>query len=490
MKSTIRICFVLFIVTVNISVAQIITFEHVYKGTGYDFGYSVVQTYDKGYAVAGSTSSTGNGSTDAYLLKTDSMGVFQWQKTFGGINIDQAYSIQETKDTGLIIAGFTNSFGQGGYDLFVIRTNRFGDTLWTRTYGGSNWDFAYSVAATADSGFVITGGTYSYGKGSEDMYLLKINSVGDTLWTKTFGGIKNDEARSVIQSKDGGYILTGFTKSFGDDNGDYYTVKTNSSGDTTWTCKYGGTEEDIAYEVIERVYGGYIVGGRSKSSGAGNFDGVATNVSSAGVVTWSGAYGGTDDDGIYSIKQSPGGRWAMAGYTYSFGLGMGASDYLLYIESPFSGLLSATFGGNNMDKAYWINKTRDNGYIICGNTSSYGNVDHVFLVKTDSNGVVVSSTIQETITGIIPINKPNNDFKIYPNPTNDKVYLTFKNTNLYSSTTITITDVLGSIYYRKEITISTSEAIEIESGNLASGIYIVTIEGNNFSENLKLIIER
>lgn len=489
MRNYLSLLFLFVLFATNSSEAQIIQFKKVYGSTGYEFGNSVCQTFDKGYAVAGSTSSSGNGSSDAYLLKTDSLGVYQWQKTFGGINIDQAYSIQETKDTGLIIAGFTNSFGQGGYDLYVIKTDRYGDTVWTKTYGGSNWDFGYSIEQTADSGYVITGGTYSFGKGFEDMYLVKIDSVGDTLWTKTYGGIKDEEARAVKQTADGGYIITGFTKSFGDVNGDFYTVKTNSVGDTLWTSKLGGIQEDYAFDIMQRPTGGYLLGGKTKSSGVGNYDGILINMSPTGTLIWNNLYGGTDDDGIHSIAQTATMRWGMAGYTNSYGAG--SSDFVLYIENTINGFHSNTFGGTNVETAYSIKNTKDNGYIICGNAASYSNLDHIFLVKTDSNGVSVGAEEVTVITSIDSDVIENNTYKIYPNPADEKVYLSFKGTGSENNNlvTITITDMIGRMHYQRAIHTSAAEPIEIDTGTLNKGIYIIHMEGPNFSLNQKLIIE-
>lgn len=489
MKNYLTLLFIFVVFASNTSKAQSVQFKKVYGSTGYEFGNSVTQTFDKGYAVAGSTSSSGNGSTDAYLLKTDSLGVYQWQKTFGGINIDQAYSIQETKDTGLIIAGFTNSFGQGGYDLYVIKTDRYGDTIWTRTYGGSNWDFGYSIEQTADSGYVITGGTYSFGKGYEDMYLVRIDSVGDTLWTKTYGGIKDEEARAVKQTSDGGYIVTGFTKSFGDSNGDFYTVKTNSVGDALWTSKLGGVQEDIAFDIIQRPTGGYLLGGKTKSSGVGNFDGILINMSPTGALIWNNLYGGTDEDGIHSITQTAGMRWGMAGYTHSYGAG--ASDFVVYIENTINGFHSNTFGGPGSETAYSIKNTKDNGYIICGNSASYSNLDHIFLVKTDSNGVALPTAEVTVITGMDTDVIQNDTYKIYPNPADETVYVSFKGIGSTNNTsvTITITDMIGRMCNQKTIRMSTLEPIEINTEHLNPGVYIIHIEGDTFSVNQKLIIE-
>ena len=170
MKNFVKLIFFIFIICPsNYTIAQAVKFEKVYGGTGYDYGHSVAQTFDKGYVIAGATTSFGVGSTDAYILKTDSMGVVLWQKTFGGINIDQFYSIKETSDSGFVMAGFTNSEGNGGYDMYVVKTDKNGDSLWTKSFGGTNWDFAYSVEQTSDGGYIIAGATYSYGNGNTDI---------------------------------------------------------------------------------------------------------------------------------------------------------------------------------------------------------------------------------------------------------------------------------------------------------------------------------
>lgn len=488
MKSIVYILFILLSFATIGSRAQITTFSRAYKGIGFDFGYAVVETSDKGFAIAGATSSISNGSTDAYLVKTDSAGNFLWRKLYGGINIDQAHAIRETKDSGLVMVGFTNSFGNGGYDIYLIRTDKNGDTLWTKTYGGTDWDFAYSIEVTADSGFVIAGGTYSYGAGAEDMYLIRTNSLGDTLWTHTYGGAKSDEARSIKKTKGGGFIFTGFTKSFGEPNGDFYTIKTNSNGDTTWTCIYGGPDEDVAYDVIESIRGRYVVGGKSTLGNNGGVDIFVTNVTLAGKVSNTLSYGGPDIDELYSLQESPGGRWAMGGYTNSYG--KGGSDYVLYIENPFTGFKSATMGGSNTDIAYSMTKTHDGGYALCGTSNSFGNLDHIFLVKTDSNGVY-DHTVIDTITGMIAFESNSNYFKIFPNPANDKLVIEISPgiVNVQSATQLIITDILGCVKYQTALQNKVAARLEIATDNLPEGIYIVQIQNNSYLINQKLIIK-
>ncbi len=469
--------------------SQVVKFENVYGGNGYDYGYSVCQTFDKGYVVVGATTSFGSGNTDAYLLKVDSLGAAKWQKIFGGINIDQAYSVKETKDSGLIIVGYTNSFGKGGYDMYVIKTDKMGNTNWAKTYGGSNWDFAYSVESTLDGGYIIAGGTYSFGNGNEDVYLVKVDSLGNSMWEKTYGGLNDDESKTIKQTIDGGFILTGFSKSFGNSNGAIYTIKTNSVGDTLWTNKFGDTLENIGYTILESNTGDFILGGKTNNTGTHYYKGVSLQFSPFGSLV-SSSISNIGVDEILSIAQTTSGRIAKLGNTTSFGLG--GSDYILHVYNS-SNILQAgsTYGGTKEETAYCINNTQDGGYIICGTSSSYTNFDHIYLIKSDSNGVS-SGNVKTVITGLNSISKSNEKFNIYPNPANDKIYINlisdFK--IIHSSLKVNIYDLLGREYFHQDISnITPSNTFEISTNNLKNGVYIIAMSGLYISENIKLIVK-
>ncbi|MBM3324123.1 MAG: T9SS type A sorting domain-containing protein, partial [Calditrichaeota bacterium] len=242
-----------------------------YGGSSHDEAYSVQQTADGGYIVAGYTLSFGAGYWDFYLVKTNGQGDTIWTRTYGGSHDDFAFSVQQTADGGYIVAGHTGSFGASG-DFYLVKTNGQGDTLWTRTHGGSGWDDAYSVQQTADGGYIVAGTTRSFGAGYWDFYLVKTNGQGDTIWTRTYGGSDWDAACSVQQTADGGYIVAGATYSFGAGSFDFYLVKTNSLGDTLWTRTYGGSGGDHASSVQQTADGGYIVAGTTRSFGAGIAD--------------------------------------------------------------------------------------------------------------------------------------------------------------------------------------------------------------------------
>ena len=231
-------------------------------------GNSVEQTIDGGYILCGSKRSTSNGNNYVYLIKTDVNGVVQWNQTFGGTGNDIGYSVQQTSDGGYIITGSTSSFGNGDEDVYLIKTDGNGVEQWYQTFGGINYDIGYSVQQTTDGGYIITGRTYSFGNGYDDVYLIKTDGNGDSLWTKIFGGTNYDIGNSVQQTTDGGYIITGSTNSFG--NEDVYLIKTDENGVIQWNQTFGGTDLDNGYFVQQTTDGGYIITGRTSSFGMGS----------------------------------------------------------------------------------------------------------------------------------------------------------------------------------------------------------------------------
>ena len=231
---------------------------------------SVRQTLDSGFVAVGLTE-TLDESLQVCLIKTDHLGDTLWTKAYGGIRQDFGTSVRQTQDGGYIIAGCTNSFGQGTYKFYLIKTNASGDTLWSRTFGGGRNYYAYSVQQTSDGGYIIAGFADDVG-GKHDVFLIKTSSTGITLWQKAFGGLGYDEGYSVCQTSDGGYIIAGYTDSFGAGWWDVYLIKTNALGDTLWSRTYGGWDLDLGNSVQQTSDGGYIIAGWTWSFGAGNRD--------------------------------------------------------------------------------------------------------------------------------------------------------------------------------------------------------------------------
>jgi hypothetical protein len=209
-----------------------ITFQRTYGGADYDCGLSVQQTSDNGYIIAGYSFSFGAGGSDVYLVKTDAAGDTPWTRTYGGSDNDYGNSVQQTADDGYIIVGGTNSYGSGGGDVYLIKTDSCGDTVWTKTFGNGGWFLCggASVKQTADSGYITTGQFEYYHEPGMQVCLIKTGRDGNTHWMKTFGGENWDEGRSVQQTADGGYVVAGITSSFGGGGADVYLVKTDSLG--------------------------------------------------------------------------------------------------------------------------------------------------------------------------------------------------------------------------------------------------------------------
>ncbi|HTW90478.1 MAG TPA: hypothetical protein VMH22_02075 [bacterium] len=384
-----------------------------YGGTNHDEGRSVQQTADGGYVIVGYTTSFGAGGADVYLIKTDAEGDTLWTRTYGGTRDDWGNCVQQTSDGGYIVAGWTASFGAGNRDVYLVKTNASGDTLWTRTYGGVNEDEGNSVRQTADGGYVVAGHTYSFGAEHGDVYIIKTDAQGDTLWSRIYGGSSYDEGNSVQQTTDGGYIAAGYTYSFGGGTPttcNVYLVRTNASGDTLWTNTYGDSLDDRGSSVQQTADSGYIITGFTCSFGAGGGDVYLIKTNAQGDTLWTRTYGGRNEDEGYSVRQTADSGYIITGFTSSFGAGSG-DVYLIKTNAQGDTLWTRTYGGANDDEGYSVQQTADSGYIITGCTYSFGaGGGDVYLIKTDANGNV---GIEEPST---PRPAGPTRFLVQPNP--------------------------------------------------------------------------
>ncbi|MFC1856083.1 caspase domain-containing protein [Thermodesulfobacteriota bacterium] len=252
----------------------ILTWKKTYGGDEYEIGRSVQQTSDGGYIMLGTTESYGAGNLDMYLTKIDKDGNVIWTRTYGGEDEELGTSVQQTSDGGYILLGTTESFGKGNIDMYLVKTDNNGIVTWTKTIGGEDEDKGNSVQQTSDGGYILFGTTESFGADSYNMYLAKTDALGNEQWTKTFGKDEDDEGFSVQQTSDGGYILVGRSNSFDEDNNAFniYLVKADSSGNEIWHKLLGGEDKDEGYDVIQSKDGGYAVIGFTESFGAGEED--------------------------------------------------------------------------------------------------------------------------------------------------------------------------------------------------------------------------
>ena len=320
-------------------------------GGACDRARSIQQTSDGGFIVAGFTASDeGNVSGyhggyryDFWVVKLSSTGVMEWQKCLGGSSDDRAFSVQQTDDGGYIVAGYTVSNdgdvsgNHDGEDSWVVKLSSTGGIEWQKCLGGRGYDCARSIQQTVDGGYIVAGYTVSNGgdvsgnHGGEDFWVVKLSSTGVIEWQKCLGGDDDDRAYSIQQTADGGFIVTGFTCSNDGDvsgnhgNADFWVVKLSSTGVIEWQKCLGGSNDDQAYSVQQTVDGGFIVAGETYSNdgdvsgnhGVGFDDFWVVKLSSAGVIEWQKCLGGTWCELAFSVQQTDDGGFIVAGYTTS-----------------------------------------------------------------------------------------------------------------------------------------------------------------------------
>jgi hypothetical protein len=442
-----------------------------YGGNGYDEGNDVKQTLDGGYIITGSTSSIGQGNTDMYLLKLDSMGQVTFQKTFGGVSNEIGKSIVQLADSSYVMAGYTSSSGVGGYDVFLVKADKAGNLIWQKTIGGADWDFANSMDTTADGGFIIAGTTYSYGKGNADGFVIKTDANGDTTWTKTFGGLKDDEFKSVIQTSDGNYALTGYTKSFNDSLGDGWIIRIDQNGIATYTTSVGGLYSDVLNDVVELTNTNlYYVGSNKSYKNGINTVNWRYSINSSNGLVLDDYIGNTNTERYNSSAVGLNGTVISVGYNNFVGA---SSDANIHVYTPNLGYISYfPFGIENTDELFSISRTKDKGFVSVG--SCFGNTSllkDILFVKTDSLGQYGTSII-----GIEEKEQTKIILGIYPNPTSDYINLKISNYKNYKNIHYQIIDLNGRVILSNTI----NEMIKtIETSSLSDGLYLLQIFDSN-----------
>lgn len=390
-----------------------------YGGDSLDIGYWIEQTSEGGYIITGGTSSFGIGTpnnSNVYLIKTNASGDTLWTKTFGGDSWDGGLSVQQTSDGGYIIVGLTRSFGASSNDVYLIKTNANGDTLWTRTYGGESNDIGRSVRETYDKGYIITG--YTGYMLQYNLYLIKTDSFGNKLWQKAFGDSGWTEGFSVEECADSGYIVTGTTTSLGAGGYDVYLIRTNAQGDTLWTKTYGGAQTDVGFSVKQTSDEGFIISGWTYLSREHGIDVYLIKTDSDGDTLWTRTYGDSSRkwEVGYSVQQTTDGGYIIGGCTNYSGYDM-SDVYIIKTDVNGDTLWTATYGGANDDYGYLVQQTSDEGYIIAGYTESFGAGSQIYIIKINPEVSVEEKN---------PFRKPVEISKIKPNPFKDKVLIEFQ----------------------------------------------------------------
>jgi len=358
-------------------------------GQSNDYGYMVQQTFDGGFIIC--CSAERMLSSDIYLIRIDEYGDTVWTSVFGADSVNHGYAVRQTPDSGYVIAGCGGSYMAP--DIYLAKTDTGGNTLWTKHYTGFGDDRAKYLHHTYDGGYIITGYTAAMAGGPADLFLMHTNSQGDSSWFTVYGGAGDEQGQCVQQTPDSGYIVVGWTESYGAGESDFWISKHNSNGDTVWTKVYGDSLSEQGWSVCCTSDSSYVMVGMTESVGAGDADLWILKTDADGDTVWTKTYGGVYNDYGRSIEETHDGGYIIAGHTYSFGAGY-YDMWLIRTDSLGDSLWSITLGGGGHDYCYSVQQTSDLGFIASGSTDSFGSINRdVFVVRLETEAGVVEKTI-------------------------------------------------------------------------------------------------
>ncbi len=366
------------------------TFMRTFRAPGMNGGLALEVTSDGGFIGTGQHEVNASESCDLYVYKVNSCGDPEWFKTYGGLMEDGGKSIKQTADGGYIVAGLTKIIN-GEYDIWLLKLDALGNVMWNKVIGGAAPDYGLNVTTTADGGYILTGFMIGLGWGGADVALIKTDGNGNIQWYKIYGGAGDDWGDYVTQTSDGGYLVTGYTASYGAGGPDVYMLKTDANGNLQWTKTYGTPGDDSqpwGNYAANTPDGGYVISSHTNGAGSGNFDFWLFRTDALGNIIWSNAYGGAGVESSRHIEATHDGGFIACGYSTSWGAG--AEDaYFVKIDSNGNHQWSKVYGGAAADKGTCVRATADGGYSMSLLSTSFGAdyYDPIFM-KTDSAGNV------------------------------------------------------------------------------------------------------
>ncbi len=437
--------------------AQRLLWSENYGGQFNESGAAVTLTADGGFAAIGSTFSFGAGDHDIYIVRLDSLGVALWKRTYGGPLTDYGYDIQQTNDGGFILVGMTKSFGEPNGDLLLMKIDSLGAEVWSKTFGGDKREEGWSVRLTSDGGYIICGLTNSFGAGYSDMYLIRTDSLGNALWTKTYGGVGGDTGCAVRIANDGSFYSIGSTGSFGVGYSSLYVVHTSATGDSLWAKTYGD-RADFGYSLEMTRDGGLALAGSSQG------DMYLVRLDATGFVQWQTTFGGSKDDRAYTVSETPNGGFLVAGVTESFVAGK-IDIQVLRVDRSGWKIWSGTYGGSGSDYCRSMSLINNQDVIVVGHTWSFssGGSD-MYVLKVQGDAL---TDVQLVETPTLPT-----DYSLganYPNPFNPETTIPFELTRA-AHVTVGIYNLLGQ------------KVMTLVDERLSAGSYTVQWDGNSDSQ--------
>ncbi len=377
------------------------TWEKLFSARSTDVFRSVREVPAGGYICAGYTADSTVNDSDAYAVRLNTMGDTIWTYKYnsGPNKKDLFYKVLPTSDGGFVFCGYSTGIANSD-DVLIQKINSSGVLQWTRTWGGNLRDRGQDIIQTSDGNYTVVGYTTSPPATYYDAFMFRLSSSGDSLWSKRYGGGPGsyDDANGVKQLADNGYIIGG-QSSNGTNGLDQYLVRTDSSGNTIWSKRFGSIYTDNI-DYVALTPDGFILAGSTYDTLHGD-DGYLVRTDTAGNVQWAFAYGDSLPDDFHRVEMTTSGDFIASGTTSSIGA-LEPNMWLAKISSSGSLIWQRAFGGDNHDHGYSAEETSDGGYIIAGHTGSYGyNYEEAYVVKTDDNGIVSNKLVYTSIFSLV-----------------------------------------------------------------------------------------
>ncbi|HNX07084.1 MAG TPA: T9SS type A sorting domain-containing protein [Bacteroidales bacterium] len=480
---------VLQVFTVQLALAQPFVFKHTYGNMPFNYGQKIIESKDRGYYILSNVSAlSGNNTID--IIRTDSLGIIIDNKIIGAGPVYWANDFIRTSDRGFLICGITNKYPANGYDMLLIKTDSSLNHEWEKTYGGADWDIAQSVRETFDNAYLMVGKTYSYGPSNDNVYVVKTDLQGDTLWTRTFGGDSSDYATSVDILFDSTYLIGGATNSFGYGNYDGYVINLGRNGDTIWTRTYGEDKEDIIYSIKQTPDSGFVFVGSTMSYNAIQHENWLMRFDKNHQYWWRLPEFwdiGPGDDMAYDVFIDDSARYVLTGYTT--GVGMGGREVLMLVMGDGDVFLcSLTDGSANDETGNQVIQTADGGYVIVGSTQGIGPcLSNIYLLKTGNN-----CYFTQTPEHILAINEHGTALSekvmyITPSLSDGKYDLIIHEPLFSENIMIMVYDIMGRLIVSENVKKAAMQPFRIDISGAADGLYFIEVLNKQNRSTFKVV---
>jgi len=471
MYKMILLIFALLLFTNIIYAQPNLLWSRTYGGRGMDECFSIIETDDEGLALAGYTSD----SRGFYLIKTNSLGESEWSRVYRMDWISISYSVVQTDDSGYAIVG--EKFNE----TWLIRTDVNGDSLWSQRFGGEDLSVCYSLIQTVEGGFAITGRIIPEGEEDRDLWLIKTNDHGVVQWSRTFGGDNDDEGKCVIQSADGGYVVAGVTKSFDVENEDFWLVKTDSNGNMEWDRVFRTNVASRCLSLVSIPDGGFALAGMIFDRHTA-WDMWLVRTGAEGDSLWSRQFNLGSDQWATTVINTVDGGLALAGHSGNSGF------ILIKTDSEGNQQWMTEFGGELHETCNSVVQTTDRGYALAGHTESFGaGMYDIWLVKTEPDQVRISEKEQSELpTGFVV-------FPAYPNPFNSTTIIKYT-VPIITSVSLQVFDIQGRLVETlvDGVVVAGRHSVVWDAGEVGAGVYMLRMkdEGGRMNGMGKVVLIR